>query len=92
MSESILPNGNERMCYFCGLPFNLERHHCLHGTANRRLAEEDGCWVYLCRQHHESVHKSATLDNQLKMRAQAAWEAKYGDREAFRERYGKSYL
>lgn len=95
MSESILPNGNERQCYWCELPFNLERHHIFHGTANRRLAEEDGCWCYLCRKCHTGtygVHRSSYMDITLKMKAQAAWEAKYGNREDFRRRYGKSYL
>lgn len=95
MSESILPNGNERECYKCGNPFNLEIHHIFFGTANRRLSDEDGCWCYLCNLHHTGqfgVHRSPDLDRELKMKAQAAWEMKYGDREDFRKRYGKSYL
>ena len=93
--ESILPGGNERQCYWCGNPFTLERHHCLHGTANRRLAEEDGLWVYLCNLHHTGqygVHRHPEMDRQLKMKAQAAWEERYGTRDDFRKRYGKSYL
>lgn len=94
--KSIMPNGNEKVCYQCGTPFNLHIHHIFKGP-NRKLADEDGCWVYLCFTHHtgdEGVHTSKYkwLDDQLKMKAQAAWEERYGSREDFRKRYGKSYL
>lgn len=93
MSESLLQD--ERECFWCRNPFNLEIHHIFFGTANRRLSDEDGCWVYLCNLHHTGqfgVHRTPSMDRELKMKCQAAWEMKYGDREAFRRRYGKSYL
>ena len=48
MSESIL--SNERVCYICGSP-EVVVHHIFMGVANRKLSDEDGCWVYLCPPH-----------------------------------------
>lgn len=35
--ESIIKTG--RYCFFCGRTDRLEKHHALHGTANRRKAD-----------------------------------------------------
>lgn len=94
MSKSIL--SNERRCFFCGNERDLDRHHVFGGTANRKLSEEDGCWVYLCREHHTmsamSVHMNRHLDLMLKEQCQKKWEEIYGERYDFTRRYGKSYL
>lgn len=97
--ESILPGGNEDRCYLigdgCPCKGGKNRHHVFFGHANRRLSEKDGCWVYLCVEHHTGnggVHQNRDKDLALKMKAQAAWEERYGTREEFRKRYGKSYL
>ena len=50
MSKSIMQTEHE--CYLCGRRFGLERHHVLAGTANRRLSEKYGLWVYLCHNCH----------------------------------------
>lgn len=94
MAKSIIQT--EKECYFCGATENLDKHHCLHGTANRRLAEKDGLWVYLCKYHHtmsnEAVHQNYMMDKTLKKIAQQRWEEKFGTREQFIKRYGKSDL
>ena len=94
MSKSIISNIRE--CYFCRRTQNLNKHHIFFGTANRRLSEEDGCWVYLCTEHHtmtnQSVHRNIDVDLRLKRECQKEWEGIYGDREQFIKRYGKSYL
>ena len=94
MSKSIIQKNKE--CYFCGAIDNLDRHHCWHGTANRKCAESDGLWVYLCKYHHtmsnDAVHQNALMDKALKIVAQKAWEQTYGSREEFIKRYGKSEL
>lgn len=93
-SESII--SIERQCFICGIKGDLQRHHCFGGTANRRLSEEDGLWIWLCGQHHTmsnySVHQDRSLDVKVKQIAQFKWEEKYGSREDFIKRYGKSYL
>ena len=94
MSKSIISNIKE--CYVCGYTQDLHRHHIFYGTANRKLSEQDGCWVYLCGVHHNlsrvGVHFDRELDLKLKRECQEEWEGIYGDREEFIERYGKSYL
>lgn len=94
MSKSIMQEKKE--CYICKTTLDLDKHHCIHGTANRKLADKDGLWVYLCTYHHtmsnEAVHQNSAKDRKLKEIAQAVWESKLGTREEFIKRYGKSYL
>lgn len=94
MSNSIL--SNEEKCYCCMTTRDLHRHHIFFGTANRRISEQDGCWVYLCADHHIGrfgVHSgNKQLDDKLKEKCQQKWEEIYGTREEFIKRYGKSYL
>lgn len=94
MAKSIIQT--EKECYFCGATENLDKHHCIHGTANRKLADRDGLWVYLCKYHHtmsnEAVHQNPLMDKTLKKIAQQRWEDNFGTRQQFIERYGKSYL
>jgi hypothetical protein len=74
--------------------FRYEIHHCIHGTANRRLSEKYGLRVKLCREHHTGntgVHKNAVLDDLLKEIAQRKFEEAHS-REDFRRIFGKSYL
>lgn len=83
----------ERECYFCFRTRGLELHHCLHGTANRKKADADGLTVYLCWECHQALHDHGTGDNALKQLAQRIWmRANDNDEDAFRARYGKSYL
>lgn len=93
MTDSLI--SNEKRCVVCHREGDLHLHH-IYGGANRRLSTEDGCWCWLCPRHHnmsnEGVHLDHTLDEILKKTCQRRWEEKYGDREAFRKRYGKSYL
>lgn len=94
MSESIICNDKE--CFVCGKPDQLHIHHVFKGTANRKLSDEDGCWVYLCGYHHnlsnEGVHYNTPFNITLEKFTQYIWEEKYGDRNQFRKRYGKSFL
>lgn len=77
----------------CGNGMNLEKHHLLHGSANRKKAEEDGCWVYLCNPCHHRVHcVDKKLDHKLEELTQIKWEETYGKTtEEFIKRYGKNY-
>lgn len=94
--KSIIKGGNDRECWFCGRVDSLEKHHCLHGTANRKLADKYGLWVYLCSDCHrgtDGVHgkRGKERDLTLKKVAQRAFEEKH-TRERFRELFGRSYL
>ena len=60
----------------------IEEHHCIYGTANRKISDREGLVVYLCIQHHKGtngVHgkNGHDLDMRLKRIAQEAWELKY---------------
>lgn len=92
----------EKYCYLCYEKYgeynyrNMHKHHCLHGTSNRVLAEEDGLWVYLCIGCHEwdkdAVHNNKDTDLRLQQAAQIAYETNIGSRQEFMSRYGKNYL
>lgn len=94
MTKSIV--SNERVCWVCGTPYGLHRHHIYEGVANRKLSEKYGCWVYLCGRHHnlsnEGVHFNKPLNDRLKKYTQERFEAKLGTREDFRRIFGKSFI
>lgn len=82
---------------------NVERHHCLMGP-DRAKADEDGLWVPLTKEHHTagkiSAHQCKEMRVLLEMLAQVSYERdrcaegmdKDEAREAFRKRYGRSFL
>lgn len=83
-----------KKCYITGRVDNLERHHCLNGTHQRRKAELDGLWVWLNADIHRYIHDTIEghdLKVQLKKDAQTVYELDH-TREEFIKRYGKSYL
>lgn len=90
MRKSIIQSTKE--CYLCRATRNLHKHHCIHGTANRQLADRDGLFVFLCADCHRDLHDKGIGDRELKAIAQIAWCERYGPPEAFRKRYGKIYL
>lgn len=67
-------------CYLCG-GRATEKHHCMHGYGNRKLAERYGLTVGLCHFCHNEppngVHYNAEVDNYLKREAQKAFEARH---------------
>lgn len=93
---SIIKHG--KSCFFCGSEQNLERHHAVFGVANRKLAQEDGLWTWVCPECHRGtngVHgkNGHGKDLTLKMAAEYAWMKCYGKTEAeWIQRYGKNYL
>lgn len=95
VAKSILQDKKE--CWFCHSERNLHRHHVFYGTANRRLSEKYGCWVYLCPFHHNmsnfAVHFSKVMDYDLKTACQLAFEHTYHvSREEFIRIFGRSWL
>lgn len=86
----------KEICFICARPAT-EEHHVLFGTANRKLAEQDGLKVYLCHNCHNEppigVHFNKETDLQLKRLAQKAYmEYYHKTKEDFIKRYGKNYL
>ena len=81
-------------CYICGNTRSLETHHCIHGTASRKKADQDGLTIRLCHRHHYEVHNgNSKLDLKLKKLAEREWLVFYGKtKEDFIKRYGKNYI
>ena len=91
--DSVLQQNKE--CYVCHTTIGLQDHHCLYGSANRKVSEKYGLKVWLCREHHTGntgVHFNKELDTRLKQLAQTYYEEHYGDRDKFRSDFGRSYL
>ena len=95
-TESIVKAS--KSCFFCGSERQLERHHIYMGVANRKLAEEDGTWVWLCAECHRGTHGvhgayGHDRDQALKQAGEWAWVHHYGKtKEDFIKRYGRNYI
>lgn len=91
--KSIL--SNERECYICGSPVDLHKHHIYGGSGRRQVSEREGCWVYLCANHHnmssEGVHFNKELDTSLKQDCQLRWEQLH-EHDLFTQTFGRNYL
>ena len=89
--KSIITDKEE--CYLCKCTVGLETHHVWHGTANRRLAEEDGLTVPLCQTCHRRVHDQGINDKFLMRAGERAWIEHTGQSVVeFIKRYGRNYL
>lgn len=75
----------------CDRTEGLDRHHLLSGTANRKLAEEDGLWIWLCREHHKEAHEDVVCNDMYKRLGQIYYEQAH-TRAEFIKRYGKSFF
>ena len=95
MSKSIIQENKE--CYISHYIYGLHKHHIFEGTANRRLSEEDGLWIWLRPEWHNmsdrAIHFNKKLDIEIKQMAQQKWQEHYDKtKEDFIARYGKSYI
>ena len=94
MIESIVQDLRNERCFVCGCTRELELHHIMHGTANRRLATQYGLTCLLCRFHHTGktgVHNNAELNRRLQREAQMAFERTHTHAEGMTI-FGKNYL
>ena len=88
-----------KYCALCGKPTN-EEHHLIFGAALRKLADDDGLYIPICRDCHNNIHNNSTAAKLSKMLGQVCYESNYNAhkgeivdaREKFRARYGISYL
>ena len=101
MAKSIIQAHTDKLnreCFLCRLDTSAElpheglhKHHMIHGTANRRLAEKWGLWCYLCSEHHQGLHDHNEEDLFLMQVAQGRFERLYGH-DKWMEIFGKNYL
>lgn len=92
--RSILQDEEDPRCYVCGSRVNLECHHVMSGFANRKLSEQYGLKVLLCRDHHTGsigVHQDYILKERLEKDAQRAFERTHSRRE-WMQIFRKNYL
>lgn len=91
--------GDERRCWLCWRQ-PVHRHHIYPGNGRRDVSEDEGCWVYLCPEHHNmsesGVHFDRSLDAFFRADCQRRWEAREGvddpDHSGFIHLFGCSYL
>ena len=92
MAESIVQEKKE--CIFCKTTQDLEYHHIYFGR-NRKVSDENGFTVWLCRYHHRdsrlSAHQDRKTDLILKRLCQAMFELEHS-REDFMKLIGRNYL
>ena len=82
-----------KSCFICGSTQNLQRHHTWHGTANRRLADEDGLTVLLCMNCHIALHDKGVNDRFLMEIGERAWLRETGKTvDDFIKRYGRNVI
>lgn len=92
MTESIIQK--EERCYLCGRRHQLEMHHVVGGTANRKISDKYGLWVWLCHSCHtgtEGAQYDKEKNIQLKQDAQEAFEKLYSH-EKWMSLFMKNYL
>lgn len=94
MSKSIMQD--RKHCYVTGRTDGLHKHH-VFGGPNRRLAEEDGLYIWLRWDRHienspyDTPHNNKSVDLFYKREGQRAYE-KTHNREEFMQRYGRNWL
>ena len=97
--DSILQARDGR-CYICmkngsDRPWPiLHKHHAFLG-ANRKIAETEGLYVFLCPDHHEfgtyAVHRNYEILREIQRDAQKAYEENHS-RQQFMKLFGRNYL
>lgn len=102
MAKSIMHNKLDGTCYLCMLlnndyarRVNLQEHHAMPGTANRKKSEHYGLKVYLCIPHHtvgkQAVHNNIELQRLLQKKAQMAFEKKYSH-QLWMQEFGINFI
>lgn len=98
MSESIIPEDSEEYCFihmkYLGVVVRPDHvHHCIHGVANRRIADREGLTVHLCERCHTALHDKGYHDLDLQQIAEQAW-MEYNKKaiEEWIALFGKNYL
>lgn len=74
----------------------LDKHHVIYGTANRKLSDRAGLWVYLCKRHHNengpfAVHFNRQIREELCSDAERAFLREHSFEE-WMSTFGINYL
>lgn len=93
--DSIMQSARE--CYITGATNGLHKHHIYHGTALRKISDDNGFWVWLRWDWHNGsdygVHgkNGHGFDVRLKRECQEKFEETH-TREEFMALIGRNYL
>ena len=88
-----MQNLDVKRCFLCGREGDMQVHHCLHGTANRKLAEQEGLMVNLCFSCHHRLHSQGFGDKELMKVAESRWlDYNMGCVDDWIGVFGKNYL
>lgn len=72
----------------------VEEHHAIYGTGRRKLSEQYGLKVYLCKEHHTcgpyAVHANAKISRKVQIAAQDTFERHYPELD-FLTIFSKNY-
>lgn len=82
--------GGTDKCFICWKYGKGDIHH-IFGGPNRKLSDEDGLTVNLCRECHMKAHRDKALTDMLHQTGQREYE-KTNSREEFMKRYGRNYI
>lgn len=79
------------ICYLCKMAPPSEMHHIMHGTANRKIADQYGLVVPLCQSCHRKLHNKGIGYWELKRQAQEWFESDHTHAE-WMQAFGRNYL
>ena len=92
--KSIIHNNKE--CFITGCTNGLHKHHIFFGTANRKLSEKYGLWIWLTPELHNMSNRGVHFDKDLNelchRTGQLAFERVHGTRDDFVKIFGRNYL
>ena len=90
--ESIIIGTERGTCFICGRMCQTHKHH-VFGAYNRKRAERDGLFVYLCPECHRMVHSDYMANVSLKEMAEIAWlDTNQKNINDFIAEYGRNYI
>ena len=79
MKSIVVDERWSKYCIICGKP--AEQHHCIGGTANRKVSDKWGLIVPLCEEHHRtgkfSAHQSKEVGLLIHIISELAFEKHY---------------
>jgi hypothetical protein len=77
-------------CWICHNP-NVCMHHIYEGNGRRQVSDAEGCYVFLCPNHHTTsefgVHNDKRLETFFKEDCQRRWERREGEGPQTRRRF-----
>ena len=95
--KASIMQAKDGRCYLClmlqgdgSVKPVLHTHH-IFGGSRRKKSEAEGLKVYLCPEHHMTVHKDSSLMRYLQVTGQTEYERTHS-REQWMQLMGKNYL